>query len=100
MAEPLPTFLVLYQYVPEMTERRAPHREAHLAWLHSLAGQDSGPAQVLLAGATRDPVDTAVIVVRAADEYAVRRLLLDDPYAVANLITGVTVRPLGLAIGG
>jgi hypothetical protein len=30
----------------------------------------------------------------------VRRLLLDDPYAAANLILGVVVRPFGLAIGG
>ncbi|MPZ62152.1 MAG: hypothetical protein GEU93_12830 [Propionibacteriales bacterium] len=89
------TFLVLYHYVPDMERSRAPHREAHLAWLHELA--DSG--HVLLAGATRDPVDTAVLIVRAADTYAVRRLLLDDPYAQANLIDGLTVRPVGLAVG-
>ncbi|MGH3647115.1 MAG: YciI family protein [Micromonosporaceae bacterium] len=90
------TFLVLYSYVPDMTERRTPHREAHLAWLREHA--DAG--RILLAGATQDPVDTAVIVVRAADQHAARTLLLDDPYAAANLINAVSVRPLGLAVGG
>jgi hypothetical protein len=32
--------------------------------------------------------------------YGARRLLIDDPYAKANLITGVTVRPIALAVGG
>lgn len=91
-----PTFLVVYTYVPGMQERRTPHREAHLAWLRGLA--DTGT--MVLAGATQDPVDTGVLVMRASDAHAVRRLLVDDPYAAANLITGVVVRPLGLAVGG
>lgn len=96
MAENLSTFLVIYRYVPDMERRRAPHRDDHLRWLrdHAEAGH------VVLAGAVRDPVDSAVIVVRAEDLYATRQLLLDDPYARANLITEVTTRPLGLAVGG
>jgi uncharacterized protein len=96
MAEELATFLVTYRYVPDMAERRGPHRQAHLAWLREQAAAGT----VLLAGATRDPVDTAVIIVRAATGHEVRALLLDDPYAAADLITGVTVRPIGLAVGG
>ncbi|MEJ3749144.1 YciI family protein [Actinomycetes bacterium KLBMP 9797] len=90
-----PTFLVTYQYVPDMEQRRTPHRPAHLDWLreHAAAGR------LILAGATLDPVDTAILVVRAADILAVRRMLLDDPYAAANLIVGVTVRPIGVAVG-
>ncbi|MEH1127434.1 YciI family protein [Micromonospora sp. CPCC 206061] len=96
MAETLPTFLVMYQYVPDMEQRRTEHRPAHLDWLRQLA--DAG--RMVLAGATLDPVDTAVLVVRGEDVLAVRRMLLDDPYAAANLIVGVTVRPMGVAVGG
>ena len=96
MTDELPIFLVIYTYVPDMEQRRVPHREAHLAWLRGLAGAGT----VRVAGATREPADTGVLVVRAADVHAVRRLLLDDPYAAANLITGVVVRPFGLAVGG
>lgn len=95
MTEDLSTFLVGYGYVPEMATRRTPHREEHLRWLRGLA--EAG--RLLLAGATTDVVDTAVLIVRAEDGYAVRRLLLDDPYARANLIVDVSVRPIGLAIG-
>lgn len=90
------TFLVIYTYVADMEQRRAPHRQDHLAWLRDLV--DGGT--LLVAGATREPVDTGVLVVRAADVHEVRRLLLDDPYATANLISGVVVRPFGLAVGG
>jgi len=90
------TFLVIYDYVPDMAERRTAHREAHIAWLREQA--DAG--RLLLAGALQDPVDTGVLVFRADDGYAVRRLLLDDPYAAANLIVSVSVRPIGLVVGG
>ncbi|MBT8225000.1 MAG: hypothetical protein HKP61_11830 [Dactylosporangium sp.] len=96
MAENLSTFVVTYRYVPEMEHRRTPHRQDHLRWLRELAETD----RLVLAGATRDPVDTAILIVRAEDAYAVRRLLLDDPYARASLIVDTTVRPIGLAVGG
>ncbi len=91
-----PTFLVLYTYVPGMEQRRAAARQSHLDWLRGLA--DAG--RLVLAGATQDPVDTGVLVLRGSDVHQVRRLLLDDPYAAANLIVGVAVRPIGLAVGG
>lgn len=96
MSDDLATFLVRYHYVPDMESRRGPHREAHLAWLRELAAAGT----VVLAGATRDPVDTGVIVVRAASQHDVRKLLVDDPYAAAGLITGTEIRPIGLAVGG
>jgi len=96
MAEQPSTFLVVYRYVPDMERRRAPHREAHLEWLRELAAG----GQVVLAGAVLDPVDSAVLVIRAQDLHAARQMLLDDPYARANLITEVVTRPMGLAVGG
>ena len=43
------------------------------------------------------PVDTRVLVVRGDDVDEAHRLPFDDPYAAANLIVGVVVRPIGLA---
>jgi uncharacterized protein len=96
MADSEPTFLVIYTYVPDMEQRRTEYRQDHLAWLRGLV--EAG--RLVLAGATQDRVDTGVLVLRGADAYQVRRLLLDDPYAAANLILGVVVRPIGLAVGG
>ncbi|MDQ1287365.1 MAG: hypothetical protein QG622_930 [Actinomycetota bacterium] len=92
----LTTFVVIYRYVPDMEHRRAPHRDEHLRWIHELAEQ----GRMLLAGAVQDPVDSAILVMRATDLHETRRLLIDDPYAKANLITEVVARPIGLAIGG
>jgi len=91
------TFVVLYQYAPDAEQRRGPYREDHLAWLREQA--DAG--RIVFAGATREPVDTGVLVVRADDAHQVRQFLLDDPYAKApDLILGVTVRPIGVVVGG
>ena len=90
------SFLVIYTYVADMEQRRVPYREDHLAWLRGLAERGT----LLVAGATREPPDTGVLVFRATDVHEVRRVLLDDPYAAGNLITGVVVRPFGLAVGG
>ena len=95
MAE-LSTFLVIYSYPPGMEDRRTPYRADHLNWLRGLAAA----GRMILAGAVQDPVDTGVLVMRGADIQDIRRLLLDDPYAVANLIVGVSVRPIALAVGG
>ena len=45
------TFLLLYEYVDNMGERRAPHREAHLA--HIKASQEAG--EIFVVGAYGDP---------------------------------------------
>lgn len=96
MTDSRSTFLVLYTYVPDMEQRRTAHRADHLAWLRGLA--EAGT--MVFAGAVQDPVDTAVLVLRGENIHEVRRVLLDDPYALANLVVGVVVRPFGIAVGG
>jgi uncharacterized protein len=88
------TFAVAYGYVPEMAERRGPHRGAHLEFLKALLAQD----QLVLAGALTDPIDGAWIVVRAESQAAARALMDPDPYARAGLISSVTIRPISIAL--
>jgi hypothetical protein len=88
------TFAVEYGYVPDMAERRGPHRADHLAFLKDLAERD----QLVLAGALTEPVDGAWIVVRAESAATAKALLDPDPYARAGLIRSVTVRPIAIAI--
>jgi uncharacterized protein len=96
MPDELSTFLVIYRYVPGMEERRTPHRPAHIEWLKDMHSAN----RLILAGALQDPVDTGVLIFRAPDAYTVRQLLLHDPYARADLVVEVSVRPLGIAVGG
>lgn len=90
------TFAVTYRYVPEMAERRTPHRPDHLAHLKQAAEE----GRLLLAGAYADPVDGALLVVRAEHAGEVYAWLARDPYAQAGLLQGVAVREITLAIRG
>ncbi|MBM3697505.1 MAG: hypothetical protein FJW78_03365, partial [Actinobacteria bacterium] len=51
-------FLLMYDYVEDILERRAPYREAHLANLTRLKEE----GRVVMAGALGDPVTGAAIV--------------------------------------
>ena len=56
-----------YTYPPDMLERRAPHREAHLA--HIAAWYADG--RVIIAGATGDPASGGLIVEHRVEPYTV-----------------------------
>ena len=76
-------FLLMYEYVEDILERRAPYRDAHLANLQRL--KDEG--RVLMAGALGDPVTGAAIVFAPCSAEEVGEYVLRDPYYEAGLIT-------------
>ncbi|MDP4621064.1 MAG: YciI family protein [Thermoleophilia bacterium] len=81
--EPETHILLMYEYVEDILERRAPYREAHLANLTRLKEE----GRVLMAGATGDPVTGALIVFAPCDPVEVGEFVLRDPYYEAGLIT-------------
>jgi uncharacterized protein YciI len=78
-----------YEYVGDILERRAPHREAHLARIDE--GVRDG--RIVMAGATGDPPSGALIVFADVGEEAVRAWADDDPYVTAGLVTERRVTP-------
>ncbi len=84
-----PHLLLLYDYVEDILERRAPHREAHLARLRAWAGA----GRVLMAGALGDPPTGAAIVFAPCDPEEVGEFVAGDPYHQAGLVTGWRVVP-------
>ncbi len=90
------TFLLSYSYVPEMAERRQPHRPAHLDY----AKKAHAEGRLSFAAAMTEPIDGAVIVLRADSESDVYAWVADDPYVKAGLVRGATVREIAIAIGG
>jgi uncharacterized protein YciI len=88
------TFMLTYTYVPEMAERRQPHRAAHLAKLES--ARDDG--LLLLAGAYTDPVDGAVLLFEAEDAGKILAWVGGDPYNQAGLIRRAEVREINVAV--
>ena len=87
-------YVLVYDYVPDILARRAPYRDAHLELLRRL--HDAGI--VVMAGATGDPVDSALIVFRSADDGPVREFVATDPYGAAGLVSGHRILPWTVAV--
>jgi len=86
--------LLIYDVVPNYVERRAPFRAEHLR----LAQAAVERGELLLAGATSDPVDGAVLVFRA-DRATVERFAEEDPYVKNGLVTSFRVRGWTAVVG-
>lgn len=88
-------WILFYDYVSDIVARREPHRDAHLARIH--AGVAAG--RILAAGALGDPPTGAAIVFAgegpddASAAAAVEAWALEDPYVLADLVTGHRVVP-------
>lgn len=82
MAEPDVHYMLIYSYVPDMAERRAPFRDAHLRRI--MIERDTG--HLALAGAF-DPPTGGAIVFRGVDRDHVEAFVAADPYRHAGLIT-------------
>jgi len=84
--------ILFYEYVDGMLERRAPHRDAHLAWIKEW--RDDG--KLLLAGAMGSPPHGAALVFDVDDAGQVDRFVADDPYVIAELVTEHRIEPIAL----
>lgn len=88
-------FLLLYDYVENVVERRAPYREAHLA----LAREYVARGELVLGGAFADPVDGAALVFKAGDRAKVEEFVRRDPYVVNGLVTQWRIREWTVVVG-
>jgi len=79
--------LLVYEYVEDMTERRVPHREAHLELIRRYQADD----RLVIAGGVGVPVHGGLLAFReAADAEA---FAAEDPYRSAGLIASSRVEP-------
>lgn len=88
MSTPERLHALFYEYVDGMLEKRAPHREAHLAAI--AAGKEDGT--IVLAGALGDPPYGGLLVFRGPVT-AAERFAADDPYVHAGLVTSRRIEP-------
>ena len=79
--------LLFYDYVPDILERRAPHRQAHLA----LVAEWHEAGRIVMAGAVGEPPHGALFVFgEAADA---ETFAAQDPYGEAGLVAERRVEP-------
>jgi uncharacterized protein YciI len=80
-------YLLVYEYVADMTARRAPYREAHLGLIRSYQAD----GRLVIAGGIGVPVHGGLLAFReAADAEA---FAAEDPYKAAGLITSSRIEP-------
>jgi uncharacterized protein YciI len=81
--------ILFYDYVGDILERRAPHREAHLE--HVRVTRAAGG--LIMAGALGDPPHGAAFVFHSADPDAIEAFVQSDPYAQAGLVQSWRIEP-------
>ena len=79
--------LLVYDYVEDMTERRAPHREAHL----ELIRRYQADGRLAIAGALGVPPRGGLLAFR--DPADAEAFAAEDPYGAAGLVTSSRVEP-------
>jgi uncharacterized protein YciI len=79
--------LLFYDYVPDIAERRAPHREGHLA----LIARYHEDGRIVMAGPVGDPLRGGLFVFRDAAQ--AEAFAGEDPYVAAGLVAGRRVEP-------
>jgi uncharacterized protein YciI len=89
-------FILFYDYVENVIERRARYREAHLALVQEYVARD----ELILGGAFADPVDGAAIVFKVDDRAIVEQFVEKDPYVVNGLVTDWRIREWTVVVGG
>lgn len=91
---PMKYFAAIITLVENAVERRAPHREAHLAYLRGLKAE----GRVHMGGAFADPVDTALIIYRGETKADVEKMIQADPYMKNGIWPRVVLREWSVAV--
>ena len=86
---PTPYQVLLYEYVENAVEARAPHREAHLALIAGYV--DDG--RVKMGGALGDPPHGGLIVFAGDDPAVAEGFAAEDPYVREGVVTSWRVEP-------
>ncbi|MFX1672374.1 YciI-like protein [Paraburkholderia sp. A2WS-5] len=88
-------YLLMYELVDDYLERRAEHRDAHLA----LAWAAVERGELLLAGAIAEPVDEALLLFQGESPAAAEAFARADPYVKAGLVKAWRVRSWQTVVG-
>ena len=86
---PTPHQVLLYEYVENALEARAPHREAHLALVKRYV--DEG--KLSIAGALGDPPHGGLLVFPGDDPSVAEGFTTEDPYVENGVVTNWRVEP-------
>ena len=88
-------YILFYNYVDNIIEKRVPFREAHLALATSFV--ESG--ELLLGGAFANPADGAILIFKVGNKTQVVAFVKQDPYVQNGLVTSWNIREWSVVVG-
>jgi hypothetical protein len=88
-------FLLFYDYVIDVLERRPQFRGPHLK--HAWAAVERG--EIVVAGALADPIDGAVLMFAGEDRSVAEDFARADPYVIGGLVARWHVREWTTVVG-
>lgn len=88
--------LLVYDYVPDIVERRDPYRPGHLENIN----RHVADGLVVAAGAVGTPPHAGHIVFGEVSDTVIDAFVAADPYMEAGLITAWRVEPWTVVAGG
>ena len=86
---PKPHQALIYDYVENAVEARAPHREKHLA----LVSRYLDAGELTMGGALGDPPHGGLIIFRGDDRAPAERFVSEDPYVEHGVVTNWRIEP-------
>jgi uncharacterized protein YciI len=88
-------YLLFYDYVPDIVERRGPHRAAHLGYAREAVAR----GELVLGGALANPLDGAVLLFNVDSPATIDAYAQGDPYVVNGLVSHWRVREWTTVVG-
>ncbi len=88
-------YILQYDYVDNVLEKRAPYREAHLA----VFGKQVQSGNVILGGAIDHPPTGAIMIFRNLTPDDIEQVVQQDPYVANGIVTKYTIKPY-IAVAG
>jgi len=89
-------FVLSYDYVPDVLEKRTPFRAEHLGNVKAL----HAAGKLLFAGAFDPPSDGALFAFRVDSAAEVEAFVRSDPYVKNGIVTAHRIRPWNPVVGG
>lgn len=96
MASPAAILYILkHDLEGDTTEKRAPYKDAHRAYLKKYIDNGS----IVLSGPVAQPYKVHLTIFRNLSEKEVEDIAKNDPYVVNNVLTKYTVKPFFANVG-
>ena len=88
-------YLLHYNYIPDIVEKREPHRPGHLELLR--AYEERG--ELILAGPVGDPFTGAAFTFKVDSVSVIEDFVRQDPYVQNGLVPAHRIEPWTVVIG-